>query len=140
MPYPLYTSNDFLPASNQANGSPGTAKVPRHDRLRIELSANGTLALPAGYAARRIYFWNKTANAVTGGIRIGNVTTGTQYVTAQAIAASTQAEIVPTISGWSLAQPQVASTLFIEAVTAWNNATVVVLVDCDILVQNAEAV
>jgi hypothetical protein len=138
MPLP-YVSNDFLPGNN-ASALQASAKVPQHARLRIELSANGILTLPLGFAARRIFFANKTALAVTGGIRIGSSAAGTQYVTAQAIAASVQAEIVPTISGWSLTQPQTVGQMFIEAVTAWNGATVVVLVDGDIVVNNSETV
>lgn len=110
----------------------------RKARLRVRLTANGTLALPAGYFIERIWFKNHTANAVTGGIRIGSAAAGTQYVTAQAIAASVQAVIAPTISGYSLAQPQVASTLYIEAVTSWNSADVTVLVDCVVVSGNDE--
>ena len=61
-------------------------------------------------------------------------------MTAQAIAASVQAgPLAPTIPGYSLTQPQVDSTLFIEAVTAWNGATVDVLVDCQIVAQAADS-
>lgn len=111
----------------------------RTARLRVTLSANGTLTLPKGYFMERIWFKNLTANAVTGGIRIGTSAAGTQVVTAQAIAASVQAVIAPTISGYSLAQPQVDATLYIEAVTAWNSAQVDIVVDCVIMTQAADA-
>lgn len=110
----------------------------RKTRLRVRLTANGTLTLPKGHFIERIWFKNNSANAVTGGIRIGSAAAGTQYVTAQAIAASVQAVIAPTISGYSLVQPQVDSTLYIEAVTAWNSADVTVLVDCEVVLGNDE--
>jgi hypothetical protein len=57
---------------------------------------------------------------VTGGIRIGTSAAGTQVVTAQAIAANAVVSIMPTIENYQAA----AQTLFIEAVTGWNNADV----------------
>lgn len=94
-------------------------------RLKIErLTANTSVVLPAYSALRRIYFFNHTANAVTGGIRIGTSAAGTQVVTAQAIAANALVEITPTIN----ALGQVDSTLYIETVTAWNNAAVSIVI------------
>ena len=90
----------------------------------VRLAANGTLVLPAGVMLRRIYFRNRTANAVTGGIRIGTSAGGNQVVSAQAIAANAVVSILPTIEHYQAA----AQTLFIEAVTNWNNADVDVLV------------
>ena len=90
----------------------------------VRLAANGTLVLPAGVMLRRIYFRNRTANAVTGGIRIGTSAAGTQVVTAQAIAANAIVSVLPTIENYQAA----AQTLHIEAVTNWNNADVDVLV------------
>ncbi len=112
----------------------------RRERVRGYFTANGTLTLPKGYFMERIWFKNRTANAVTGGIRIGTSAAGTQVVTAQAVAASVQAVITPTISGYSLAQPQVDATLYVEAVTAWNSAGVDVVVDCLIMAQAADTV
>lgn len=90
----------------------------------VRLTANGTITLPAGVLLRRIYFRNRTANAVTGGIRVGTAATGTQVVTAQAVGASAIVSILPTIENYQAA----AQTLYIEAVTAWNSADVDVLV------------
>ena len=112
----------------------------RQGRIKTRLSANGTVVLPAGALATRIYFRNRTANAVTGGIRIGTSDGGTQVVTAQAVAASVQATIVPTITGYSLAQPQVDATWYIQAVSAWNSAAVDILIDYDLVVGNSETV
>lgn len=86
----------------------------------VTLTANGQLVLPAGVMIRRIYFRNRTANAVTGGIRIGTSAGGTQVVTAQAIAANAIVSVLPTIENYQAA----AQTLFVEAVTSWNSAQV----------------
>ena len=90
----------------------------------VRLTANGTITLPAGILLRRIYFRNRTANAVTGGIRVGTSAAGTQVVTAQAVAASAIVSVLPTIENYQVA----AQTLFVEAVTAWNSADVDVVV------------
>ena len=90
----------------------------------VRLTANGTITLPAGVLLRRIYMRNRTANAVTGGIRVGTAATGTQVVTAQAVAASAIVSVLPTIENYQAA----AQILYIEAVTSWNSADVDVLV------------
>ena len=95
----------------------------RGNRL-VRLTANGTITLPAGVLVRRIYFRNRTANAVTGGIRIGTSAAGTQVVTAQAVAASAIVSVLPTIENYQAA----AQILYIEAVTSWNSADVDVIV------------
>lgn len=90
----------------------------------VRLTANGTITLPAGVLLRRIYFRNRTANAVTGGIRVGTSAAGTQVVTAQAVAASAIVSVLPTIENYQAA----AQILYIEAVTSWNSADVDVIV------------
>jgi hypothetical protein len=100
-------------------------RVPVVGSRRVTLTANGQMTIPAGVLLRRIYFRNRTANAVTGGIRIGTSAAGTQVVTAQAVAANFIGSILSTIENYQVA----AHTLFIEAVTAWNNAQVDVIVE-----------
>ena len=90
----------------------------------VRLTANGTVVIPAGSMLRRIYFRNRTANAVTGGIRVGTSAAGTQVVTAQAVAASAIVSVAPTIENYQAA----AQTLYVEAVTSWNSADVDVVV------------
>jgi hypothetical protein len=101
----------------------GNKNLVRGRRL-VRLTANGTITIPAGALLRRIYFRNRTANAVTGGIRIGTAAAGTQVVTAQAVAANAIVSILPTIENYQAA----AQTLYIEAVTSWNSADVDVTV------------
>ena len=97
-------------------------------------TANGQIVLPAGVMLRRIYFRNRTANAVTGGIRIGTSAGGTQIVTAQAIAANAIVSVLPTIENYQAT----AQTLFVEAVTAWNGAQVDVFVQYEEITTRTE--
>jgi hypothetical protein len=100
-------------------------RVPVAGSRRVTLTANGQMTIPAGVLLRRVYFRNRTANAVTGGIRIGTSAAGTQVVTAQAVAANFIGSILSSIENYQVA----AQTLFIEAVTAWNSAQVDVIVE-----------
>ena len=111
-----------LPTFFEAN-----SRTPVSGSRRVTLAANGQLVIPAGVLLRRIYFRNRTANAVTGGIRVGTSAAGTQVVTAQAVAANFIGSVLPTIENYQAA----AQTLFIEAVTAWNSAQVDVIVEYD---------
>ena len=95
-----------------------------HGKRLVRLTANGTVVIPAGALLRRIYFRNRSANAVTGGLRVGTAAAGAQVVTAQAIAANAIVTIIPTIENYQVA----AQTLYVEAVTAWNGADVDVVV------------
>lgn len=92
--------------------------------VKLAVTANTTVDLPAGYTLERIHVRNNTANAVTGGIKIGTTSGGTQVVTALAVGANAYADIAPTISGFSAT----ATTLFIQAVTAWNSASVDIII------------
>lgn len=92
------------------------------------VTANREVKLPGGADVKRFYFWNRTANAVTGGIRVGSAAAGTQYVTAQAIAANGLYRTEATVQAPIV---QTAKSLFIEAVTAWNSASVDIIVEYD---------
>lgn len=88
------------------------------------LSANGTFTVPAGMTIESIVFENTTANAVTGGIRIGSTNGGAEVVTAKAVGANeivqvTNAELLIPVFSSSVQQ-----ILYIQAVTAWNSASV----------------
>lgn len=100
-----------------------------HNRVRgkrvARLSANGTVALPKGVMIDKLYLRNTTANAVTGGVRFGTTAAGVDVHATVAVAASAVVRADPLISGYNAA----ASTLYIEAVTAWNSAVVDVVVD-----------
>lgn len=98
------------------------------DALTITLAANGTLTVPAGYAVRDIFVYNTTANAVTGGLRIGTTNGGTEVTVALAVAASAFTNTVPVIRMFSATAAQ---TLYIQAVVAWNSSSLDITIILD---------
>jgi hypothetical protein len=96
----------------------------RDYNIQVNLSANGTVVIPAGYVLEQIVIENTTANAITGGLRIGTAAAGTQVVTAQAVAASALLRIAQASITLGVFSTTAAQTLFIEAVSAWNSANV----------------
>lgn len=89
-------------------------------------TANFTVSVPKNAIVDKIYIRNNTANAVTGGVKVGTTDGGTDVVTAAAVAASAIVQALPTVGAINTAA---ARTLYIQAVTAWNSANVDVRVD-----------
>jgi hypothetical protein len=87
-------------------------------------TANDTLVIPAGYSILGISVVNTTANAVTGGIRIGTTDGGTDVVVALATAANAVIGVPDATILKKLFSTSVDTTLFIQAVVAWNSASV----------------
>lgn len=80
-----------------------------------------TVSIPAGASVRDIHIKNNTANAVTGGIKVGTTLAGTDVLAAGAVAASALVSYVPLIGG---ANPSAVRTIYVDAVTGWNSATI----------------
>jgi hypothetical protein len=121
----MIASSDLIAAPLVSDGtewlSPGVLR-------KYAVTANTTISVPAGWALEAIHIENTTANAVTGGIRIGTTAGGTEFVTAWAVAGNDKLTSPgPTLSGFNtnfnFFSRTVAQTLFIEAVTAWNSAS-----------------
>jgi hypothetical protein len=93
---------------------------------KLALAAAGSVVIPQGAVVRKIFIRNKTANAVTGGIKIGTTVGGVDVVTAQALAANAVVSVTPLIDAINTAAVR---TLYIDAVTAWNSASVDVAVE-----------
>ncbi len=91
---------------------------------KTTFTSNGTFVVPIGYSIDYITFNNTTANAVTGGIRIGTSAGGAQVVTTQAIGANTIVTLADATLLLKIFSSSATQTLFIEAVTAWNSASV----------------
>ena len=98
----------------------------RDKQLRIFSlqSANAGYAIPRGHAIAAIYWRNRTANAVTGGLKIGTTAGGVDIVAAQAMGANgighvPDADLLKRF--FSVTDRQV---LYIDAVSAWNDATI----------------
>ena len=99
------------------------------DLTLVGVVANdATLSVPAGYRIRDIFMRNTTANAVTGGVRIGTTDGGTQVVTGLAVGANA---FVRTTGVQALFSATAAQTLYIQAVTAWNSASLDFVITLD---------
>ena len=99
------------------------------------LAAAGTVTIPKGACVKFIHLRNKTANAVTGGIKIGTTAAGTDVVAAAALAANAIVSVVPIAAGAGFVNTAAARVLYVEAVTAFNAATVDVAVEYTELVK-----
>lgn len=87
-------------------------------------TADGTFSVPKGYYIHSIVFENTTANAVTGGIRIGTTNGGTEVVVAQALGANELVEVADANILKTIFSTTTAQTLYIQAVTSWNSANI----------------
>jgi hypothetical protein len=117
----MIASSDVVAATLVSDGTEWLSPGVR--RLRA-VTANTTVSIPAGWSISQIMFANTTANAVTGGVRIGTTSGATDVVGAQAIGANA----IDTISDANILKKvfsrSAAQTLFIQAVTSWNGASV----------------
>lgn len=88
-------------------------------------AAAGSFSVPAGYYIEDIIIVNNTANAVTGGIKFGKTVGATDIVAAQTVAASSINFIAhASILIRLFAKSGAAQTVYFDAVTGWNSATV----------------
>jgi len=92
----------------------------------INLSAQtaaGTFQVAAGYAIRDIFINNTTANAVTGGVKFGTTLGGTDVITAQAVGANGKVRVLDSDLSKSFFSTSAHQTIYFDAVTAWNSAS-----------------
>lgn len=89
----------------------------------VSVSAAGVFTIPAKGVIKDIIIYNNNGNAITGGLKIGTTNGGTEVVVALAVGANA---LVPVLDAalvkriFSLTAP---TTLYYDAVVAWNNAT-----------------
>lgn len=103
------------------------AHPPVHGLARkLALAAAGTIVIPQGAAVTRIFIRNNTANAVTGGVKIGTASAGVDVLAAGAVAASAVVVYTPLIGAVNTADVR---TLFVDAVTAFNAAVLDIAVE-----------
>jgi hypothetical protein len=114
-------SSDIVAAPLVSDGTEWLS--PGIKRLRA-VTANTMISIPAGWAIARIFYAETAGNAVTGGIRIGTTSGATDVVAAQAIGGNS----LDTIGDASILKKvfsrAAAQTLFIQAVSNWNGASV----------------
>jgi hypothetical protein len=89
------------------------------------ITGNSTFIIPKNYYIESIYIKNTTANVITGGIKIGTSSGGTQVISALAITGSyndiTEDSSVILKKFFS---DTADTTLYIQAVTSWNSANI----------------
>lgn len=103
---------------------------PRDKQLRIlGITADyETAAIPPGHIISYIAVYNRTANAITGGLDIGSTVSGEEIVSQHALGASAFVQVLDSAilkRGWSMTVRQVIS---ISAHTAWNSANIDVFI------------
>ncbi|MFL5259296.1 MAG: DUF2793 domain-containing protein [Hyphomicrobiales bacterium] len=114
-------SSDIVAASLVSDGTEWLS--PGVKRLRA-VSANTTLSIPAGWAIDKIHYAETAGNAVTGGIKIGTSSGGSDVVSAQAVGANALDTVADGNVLKKVFSRSSAQTLFVQAVTAWNAASV----------------
>lgn len=90
------------------------------------VTANATIDVPAGNAIGVAYITNKTANAVTGGIRIGTTPGGSEVLAATPVGPN--ALVRASGMGVQWFSNTVPQTLYIQAVTIWNSASLDIVI------------
>jgi Protein of unknown function (DUF2793) len=114
-------SSDIVAAPLVSDGTEWLS--PGIKRLRT-VTANTSLIVPAGWALDQIHFAETAGNAVTGGIKIGTTAGGTDVVAAQAVGANALDTIADANVLKKVFSRSSAQTLFVQAVTGWNAASV----------------
>lgn len=114
----------------QILGSGGNSDSKEYRFTRSAVTSNNTFRVPNNYALEGVKILNTTANAVTGGIRIGTTGGGTQVATSIAVGANADLFIPSGDLLLSYFSSTANQTLFFEAVTAWNSASLNVSFVC----------
>lgn len=86
--------------------------------------ANTSFVVPAGYAIDMICLVNTTANAVTGGVKLGTTSGATDVIIALAVGANAVLAVLDATILKRLFSQTVDQTLFLQTVTLWNSASV----------------
>lgn len=87
------------------------------------VTSNTTITIPANYYIVGVIINNTTANAVTGGIRVGTTDGGIDVVVALAVAGNALQAIPDATLLKRLFSTTVSTTLYIQTVTLWNSAS-----------------
>jgi adenosine/AMP kinase len=88
------------------------------------IGANTTFVVPAGYRILCIDLFNTTANAVTGGVKLGTTSGAVDVIVAQAIVANAVIGVLDSAILLKYFSATVDQTLFLQTVTLWNAAAV----------------
>lgn len=86
--------------------------------------ANTTISVPAGYQIVDVVLRETAGNGITGGIKIGTTSGGTDVVVALTVGANFIGHIPDASLLKKFFSETVDTTLFIQTVTLWNSASV----------------
>lgn len=88
------------------------------------VTGNTTATIPAGYAIVDVFVQNTTANAITGGIKVGTTSGAIDVVVALAVGANAVTAVAQAALLLKVFSMSATQTLFIQTVTSWNSASV----------------
>jgi choline dehydrogenase-like flavoprotein len=91
-------------------------------RSLLAVAANTTFVVPAGYAISGLIVENTTANAVTGGVRVGTTDGGTDVVAALSVGANAMTFVTDAAMLKRFFSRTANQTLYLQAVVVWNSA------------------
>lgn len=91
--------------------------------LNSQTAANNFM-LPANCVLREVLVFNTTANAITGGLKLGTTAGATDIITALAVGASAAAFTADASLSKRFFSPTSTQQIFFDAVTGWNSANV----------------
>jgi hypothetical protein len=98
------------------------------------ITGNTTYVIPKGYFIRHMVIYNTTANAITGGLKIGTTNGGSEVLNALAVGASLLSVVADAAVLQKLFSMSSDQTLYIQAVVAWNSANINIYFDlCKLL-------
>ena len=83
-----------------------------------------SVTIPANSVITGIDIINTTANAITGGIKVGSTSGAVDIVVAQAVAGNQLVSVLDASILKRVFSTTASQTIFFDAVTAWNSATV----------------
>lgn len=110
------------------NGNIMTTIDKHYDRDSTR-TANFTFTIPKGSFIKNILIHNTTANAITGGLRIGTTSGGQEVVSDTAIDANYINSLVLNKTAFSETSD---TTIYVQAVTSWNSASIRFIIDLDV--------
>lgn len=105
-----------------------TSAIPLGKLLLSAVVENTTATLPANCYISQIFIKNTTANAVTGGVRIGTTDGGADVVVALAVGANAILMIPNATLLKSVFSTSSTQTLYIQTVTLWNSASLDIVI------------
>lgn len=106
-----------------ATGASGAADTSASIISALAVTANATVSIPAGNVIQHLVIQNSTANAVTGGIRIGTTDGGIDVVVAVAVGANALFSVLDATLLKRVFNMSGATTLYLQTVTLWNSSS-----------------